>query len=79
MGPYGQIEIKGAPKFVDSSKPELGLESRQHLNLLGQINTQNFKGITVMENKMFNAPVYYQKPSENDFFCSITKSADGKD
>lgn len=35
MGPYGQIEIKGAPKFVDSSKPELGLESRQHLNLLG--------------------------------------------
>ena len=32
-----------------------------------------------MENKMFNAPVFYQKPIENDFFCSITKSADGKD
>ena len=32
-----------------------------------------------MENKMFNAPVFYQKPNENDFFCSITKSADGKD
>lgn len=28
MGPYGQIELKGAPKLVDSTKPELGIEPK---------------------------------------------------
>lgn len=63
MGPHGQIELKKAPQFIDASKPELGLVPKQHLQLTGQINTSLYKGITVLENKMYNAPVFYHAPN----------------
>jgi hypothetical protein len=73
MGPHGEIQLKGKPSFVDPSKKELGLIHTQRLDLLGQINTDIYQGITVLENKMYNAPLFYHNSQRNDFFCSIVQ------
>jgi len=36
-----------------------------------------YKGLAVMENKMYNAPVFFHTPGRTDFFCSISKSRQG--
>ncbi len=47
MGPYGEIILK---------------QPRERLDLLGQVDTSVFKGLTVLENKMYNAPVFFHTP-----------------
>lgn len=60
IGPYG--------KFI--FKDEL-----EKLDLLGQVDKSKYKGLTILENNMYNAPVFYHRiPSTtNDFFCTIVK------
>lgn len=36
-------------------------------------------GITVLENKMYNAPLFYHSSSRTDFFCSLVQVKQGKD
>lgn len=31
-------------------------------------------GITVLENKMYNAPLFFHQSSRTDFFCSLVKT-----
>ena len=47
----------------------------EKLDTLGQVDKDKFNGLTILENNMYNAPVFYQKnPStNNDFFCSLIK------
>lgn len=74
MGPHGKLVLKGKPQFVDFSKKELGLNPSMRLDLLGQIDTNQYQGITVLENKMYNAPVFYHNSNRTDFFCSLVLS-----
>ena len=48
------------------------------IDLLGQVDLKKYKGQAVLENKMYNAPVFfhYIKPPRTDFFCTIHKQAD---
>lgn len=50
----------------------------EKIPLLGQINTNVYKGLTVMENNMFYCPVFYHKPQKSDFLCIIHKDKKGK-
>jgi hypothetical protein len=58
MGPYehGTIVMK---------------KKGEKLELLGQIAHEDFKGITILENNMYNAPVFYHAADRQDFFCSV--------
>lgn len=49
--------------------------------LLGQVDKSKFNGITLLENNLYNAPVFYHRmPStSNDFFCSVFKRRDKDD
>lgn len=71
MGPHGELDIKGAPIYADPNQKELGLIGHQKLPLCGQINTNKYQGITVLENKMYNAPCFYHTAERNDFFCTV--------
>jgi hypothetical protein len=62
MGPHGEIILKS---------------SKERLDLLGQVDTSNYKGLTVLENKMYNAPVFYHSPGRCDFVCSLVKGKQG--
>lgn len=73
MGPYGELELVGKAQFVDPKKPELGLIPSQRLELLGQINTRKYQGISVLENKMYNAPLFYHSAPRTDFFCTLVQ------
>ena len=58
------------------------LKSRlEKLDLLGQVDQQKYKGLTMLENNMYNAPVFYHRmPStNNDFFCSVIKQSNSND
>ena len=46
------------------------------LELLGQVDRKSYKGIAVLENKLYNVPVFYHKPHRVDFFCAIHKQED---
>lgn len=65
IGPYGQLILK---------------QNKEKLNLLGQVDRSVYEGVTVLENKLYNAPVFYHKlPSTNtDFFCSVSRLANGE-
>ena len=60
LGPHGEIIMKGAMEKLD---------------ILGQVDKSRFKGLTMLENKLYNAPVFYHKmaSTNNDFFCSVIK------
>ena len=51
----------------------------EKLDLLGQVDKSKFNGITLLENNLYNAPVFYHRmPSTtNDFFCSLIKQSNG--
>lgn len=63
MGPFGQQVPKG-PK--------------QKLTLLGNIDKTLFQGITVLSNKLYQAPVFFHRPRKADFFCSFFQDKKGK-
>jgi len=63
MGPNGEIILK---------------QPRERLDLLGQVDTSAFKGLTVLENKMYNAPVFFHTPQRTDFFCILVKGKQGE-
>lgn len=66
IGPYG--------KFIMKQKLE-------KIDLLGQCDKEKFNGLTILENNMYNAPVFYHRiPStNNDFFCSMIKQKDSNE
>ena len=68
IGPYGKLLLK--------QQLESGIFEK--LDLLGQVDKSRYNGITLLENNMYNAPVFYHRmPStSNDFFCSIVKQKD---
>ena len=49
--------------------------------MLGQVDKDKYKGLTMLENNMYNAPVFYHRiPStNNDFFCSVIKQNNSND
>ena len=56
---------------------ELVLKSRgDKIDLLGQVDLDKYKGQAVLENKMYNAPVFYHKTPRTDFFCTVHKLND---
>ena len=65
IGPFGQTMLK---------KPV------EKLELLGQVDREKYNGLTVLENNLYNAPVFYHKlPStNNDFFCCVTQQNNGE-
>lgn len=60
IGPYGKLVLK---------------KHLEKLDLLGQVDKSKYNGITLLENNMYNAPVFYHRmPSTStDFFCSMIK------
>lgn len=62
IGPNGELILKGP---VDK------------LELLGQVDLNHFKGLAVLENKMYNTPVFFHTPATTDFFCSFAKKKNG--
>ena len=66
IGPHGKFLIKG---------------KLEKLDLLGQVDKDKYKGLTMLENNMYNAPVFYHRiPStNNDFFCSVIKQNNSND
>ena len=53
------------------------LKSRHDkLELLGQVDRKSYRGIAVLENKLYNVPVFHHKPHRVDFFCAIHKQED---
>lgn len=60
IGPHGKLILK---------------KQLEKLDLLGQVDRSRYNGITLLENNMYNAPVFYHRmPSTStDFFCSIIK------
>jgi len=63
IGPYGELILKG---------------QHDKLELLGQVDLNHFKGLAVLENKMYNAPVFFHTPAMTDFFCSLIKRKNGE-
>jgi hypothetical protein len=37
-----------------------------------------YKGVTILDNNMYNAPVFYHTADRQDFFCCLHLSEDGK-
>jgi hypothetical protein len=62
MGPYGLQILKN-----QNSK----------LPLLGNVDKTMFQGIAVLSNKLYRAPVFYHKPRQTDFFCSVFQDKRG--
>eukprot|EP00826_Nyctotherus_ovalis_P022309 TRINITY_DN1733_c0_g4_i1.p1 TRINITY_DN1733_c0_g4~~TRINITY_DN1733_c0_g4_i1.p1 ORF type:complete len:740 (+),score=207.69 TRINITY_DN1733_c0_g4_i1:252-2471(+) len=62
MGPYG-IEMK--------------LSLKDRIPLLGQLDPSHYKGITILENNMYRAPVFYHDWREQDFLLIKHKSKNG--
>lgn len=62
MGPYG-IEMK--------------LSFKDRIPLLGQLDPSHYKGITIVENNMYRAPVFYHDEREQDFLLVKHKSKNG--
>ena len=56
MGPHGNIVMK---------KPG------EKLDLLGWIMLDDFKGIAVLENNLYSAPVFFHTAERQDFFCAV--------
>ena len=59
--------------------PEFEIKGKQKLDLLGQINTKKYQGISVLENKMYNAPVFYHQSNRQDFFCCLVQGTNESD
>ena len=66
IGPYGKFLFK---------------DNLEKLDLLGQVDKSKYKGLTMLENNMYNAPVFYHRmPStNNDFYCSVIKQNNTND
>lgn len=62
MGPYGAQVLK---------------KKGEKIPLLGQIDTKQYKGITVLENNMYYCPVFYHKTPRNDFLCVLHQDKHG--
>jgi hypothetical protein len=73
MGPFGELVLKGKPQVKDSDPETAKLE------LLGQINTDEYQGISVLENKMYNAPVFFHQANRTDFFCCLVQNGSEAD
>ena len=58
IGPNGKIVLKARGEKID---------------LLGQVDLKKYKGQAVLENKMYNAPIFYHKAPRTDFFCVMHK------
>jgi hypothetical protein len=56
MGPHGTQVLK---------------KKGEKTPLLGQVDTRHYKGITILENNLYYAPVFYQKAQRNDFLCVV--------
>ena len=64
MGPHGAQVLK---------------KKGEKIPLLGQIDTKNSLGITVLENNMYLSPVFYHKlsPKSADFLCVFHRDKNG--
>lgn len=55
----------------------------EKIPLLGQLDLQHYKGLTVLENNLYVCPVFYhkqalQKTRRNDFFCVVHRDKNQK-
>eukprot|EP01022_Parablepharisma_sp_SALTPOND_P020384 TRINITY_DN3702_c0_g2_i1.p1 TRINITY_DN3702_c0_g2~~TRINITY_DN3702_c0_g2_i1.p1 ORF type:complete len:1466 (-),score=230.12 TRINITY_DN3702_c0_g2_i1:3379-7776(-) len=62
MGPYG-IEIRLSPK--------------DRIPLLGQLDQSQYKGITIIENNMYRAPIFYHAVPTEEYLLVKHKTKDG--
>ena len=62
MGPYGI---------------EMNLSSKDRVPLLGQIDQSKYKGITIIENNMYRAPVFYHKMANQEYLLIKHKNKSG--
>lgn len=60
-------------KLLGPNGVNIPMQEGQKIPLLGQLNKTDLKGIAVIDNKMFKAPVFYEKPMPKLYLDESTK------
>ena len=57
---------------------EYCLSAKDSLPLIGRLNQSLYRGISLVENNMYRAPVFYHSASHNDFLLVRHKTPEGR-